>query len=233
MTTPSTPSTPSIVVHHLEHSRSHRILWLLEELELPYQLKVYQRDKAGRAPTTLRTVHPLGRAPVLELDGQVIAESGAIIETVVERFGSNSGLRPEQPSPAFVHWRYFMHYAEGSLMPPLLVGLITGRLRTTPLPFFVKPIVKGVADQIDAAYTRGEIDNHAAFLEGHLASRAYFCGDAFTAADIQMVYGVEALVKSGGIPVPRCAAWLKRVNERPAAVRALAKGGPMMPPSST
>jgi glutathione S-transferase len=231
MTTTPTP-TSTIVVHHLDHSRSHRILWLLEELGLPYALKVYQRDKALRAPPTLRAVHPLGHAPVLEIDGVVFAESGAIIETVVERFGTGSGLRPEPSASAFIQWRYFMHYAEGSLMPPLLVGLITGRLRTAPLPFFVKPILKGVADQVDAAYTRGEIDNHTAFLEGHLASRAYFCGDTFTAADIQMVYGVTALVERGGVPAPRCAAWLKRVNERPAAMRALAKGGPMMPPGT-
>ncbi len=222
-------TSPSIVLHHLEQSRSHRVLWLLEELGLPYEMKVYKRDSAGRAPPTLKAAHPLGRAPVLEIDGETYAESGAIIETVVERFGDGKSLAPATTTAAFKHYRYFMHYAEGSLMPPLLVALITGRVRTAPLPFFVKPIAKGVADSIDKSYTRGELSSHAAFLEGHLSAHAYFCGDDFSAADIQMIYGVMALVERGGVPVPRCKAWLDTVNARPAAKVALDKGGPLLP----
>jgi glutathione S-transferase len=204
-------------------------LWLLEELGLPYEMKVYKRDAAGRAPPSLRAIHPLGRAPIVTLDGEVFAESGAIIETMMERYGSDSGLMPATSTPAFVHYRYFLHYAEGSLMPPLLVGLIMNKVRTAPLPFFLKPIAKGVADSIDKSYTRGELKSHAAFLEAHLKDRAYFCGDTFSAADIQMIYGVEALVTRGGEATTNCAAWLKRVNERPAAKAALKKGGPLMP----
>lgn len=221
-----------ILVHHLEQSRSHRILWLLEELELSYEMKVYPRTRDGRAPASLKDAHPLGRAPVVQLGDEVFAESGAIIETVCERasdLGSSVSLLPSPTSPAFKHHRYFMHYAEGSLMPPLLVGLITNRLRKAPVPFFIKPIVKNIAGQVDASYTTPEVKNHAAFLEAHLAERPYFAGDEFTACDIQMIYGVEALVHRGGVPVPNCAAWLQRVNARPAAKRALDKGGPMLP----
>ena len=221
-------TTPAIIVHHLEQSRSHRILWLLEELGLPYEMKVYRRDKEMRAPPSLREVHPLGRAPVVEVDGEVFAESGAIIETLVERFAPQT-LAPKAGTPAFKHYRYFLHYAEGSLMPPLLVGLITGKMRTAPVPFFVKPIIKSIASQVDASYTRPEVKSHAAFVEQHLATNAFFAGEAFSAADIQMVYGIEALVSRGGVPVPACARWLAAMNERPAARRALEKGGPMMP----
>ena len=220
---------PSIVLHHLEQSRSHRIIWLLEELGLPYEMKVYQRDSAGRAPASLKAAHPLGRAPVLEIDGETFAESGAIIETVIERFGEGRGLSPAAGTAAARHYRYFMHYAEGSLMAPLLVALITGRVRTAPLPFFVKPIAKGVADSIDKSYTRGELTSHAAFLEAHLGEHAFFCGDTFSAADIQMIYGITALASRSPTPVPRCQKWLDVVNARPAAKVALDKGGPLLP----
>lgn len=159
-----------IVLHHLEHSRSHRILWLLEELQLEYTLKTYKRDADMRAPATLREVHPLGKSPVVEIDDVVFAESGAIVEEIVDRAGS---LRPEAGTDAFRRYRFFMHYAEGSLMPPMLVGLITGMLKGNKVPWIVRPIAKAISKQIDGSYTDGEIARHTAFLEGELAEREY------------------------------------------------------------
>lgn len=217
-----------ITLHHLEHSRSHRILWLLEELELPYELKVYKRDKEMRAPASLKDVHPLGKAPVVTIDGAVFAESGAIIEEIVDRAGS---LKPDAGTEAFRRYRFFMHYAEGSLMPPLLVRLITSLLQGDKIPWIIRPIAKGIGTKIDANFTNGEIQRHTAFLDAELKSRPFLCGEALTAADIQMSYPVEALLSRGGGPsAPALRAYLDRLQERPAYQTALSKGGAVMIP---
>jgi glutathione S-transferase len=219
-----------LTLHHLEKSRSHRILWLFEELGVDYEMKIYRRDEAFRADPALRGVHPLGKSPVVTDDGVVLAETGAIIEEVLERFGKGR-LVPEPGSPAHTQYRYFLHYAEGSLMPPLLVRLIFDRIGHAKVPFFLKPVVRRIVDQVEDNYTRPEIGTHSRFLDGTLADREWFAGDEFTAADIQMSYPVSALLQRG-CPAEdeshRLREWLQRIRARPAFQRALEKGGEMM-----
>lgn len=218
-----------LVVHHLEHSRSLRVLWLLEELGLPYDVKRYARDANFRAPPELAAVHPLGRSPVVEVDGHVLAESGAIIEYLVEREGGN--LRPRAPE-SLLRYRFFLHYAEGSAMPPLLVQLLVEKVRAQKVPFFVKPITAKIAQGIEQNFSGPAIATHFGFVERELASRPYFCGDEFTAADLQMIYPVEAALQRGGGAWPHLRDWRERVTARPAYQRAEAKGGPALPPRS-
>jgi glutathione S-transferase len=215
-----------ILVHHLDNSRSQRVLWLLEELGLPYELVLYKRDpKTMRAPPELQKIHPLGKSPVVEVDGEKLAESGAILETLVERFGPQ--LRPEPGTDAFRLYRFFMHYAEGSLATPLLVALLTRMVRKSPVPFFLSPIVRRIGEGLDQQYTTPELQRHFDFLEQHLASHTWFAGDPFSAADIQMSFGLEAAGSRGGLgDRPKLAAWLQRIHARDAYQRALAKGGP-------
>ena len=216
-----------IVVHHLERSRSHRVLWMLEELELPYELVEYRRDpRTMRAPASLERVHPLGKSPVLEIDGVVVAESGAILEHLVDHAGGR--LCPEAGTEAHRRYRFFMHYAEGSLMPPLLVRLITEQLSSKKVPRLVRPVGKLVGAQIDKAYTSGELSRHVHFLEGELGGRSFLAGEDLSAADIQMSYRVEALLSRGGLPAPRLGRYAQRMRERPAYQRAVARGGPIL-----
>lgn len=216
----------NVVVHHLRRSRSHRVLWLLEELAIPYELREYERDpKTLRAPASLREVHPLGKSPVVTIDGVVFAESGAILEELVDR--ADGKLRPPPGTDAHRRYRFFLHYAEGSLMPPLLVGLITGLLRGPKVPWIVRPIAKGIAQQIDRDFTTPELERHVAFLEGELAQRPFLCGDELTAADVQMSYPALALAERG----PRSAtleAYVERLKSRPAYQRAVEVGGPVL-----
>jgi len=216
----------SIVVHHLKYSRSIRILWLLEELELPYELKQYDRTPEFRAPASLEAAHPLGRAPVVEVDGKVLVESGAILEYFAEREGK---LKPE--GDALLEYRFFLHHAEGSVMPPLLVALIMSKLKSSAMPFFVKPIARAIASKLEQAYSDPAVERHIGFLDQTLASRSYFAGDTFSAADIQMLYPVEAAFVRGGGQWPALARWREQVKSRPAYRRAEDRGGPAMPPA--
>jgi glutathione S-transferase len=215
-----------IVVHHLENSRSLRLLWLLEELGLEYELREYKRNpKTIRAPAELRELHPLGKAPVVVVDGKVLAESGAIMESLLDRFDEAGELRPLE-GDARDAFHYWMHYAEGSLMPVFLVRLILENIKKAKLPFFVKPIAKGIVSKVDAAYTNPELERHIPFIEAHLAGHAYFAGDAFTAADIQMFYNVDVLALRDGLSSqPKMAAWLQKVKARPAYQAAEKRGG--------
>ncbi len=216
----------TIVVHHLERSRSTRVLWLLEELGLEYAMERHARDpKTIRAPKALEAIHPLGKAPTVVVDGEALAETGAILETLVEELGEGR-LRPADPA-SLRRYRYFLHYAEGSLMPPLLVKLIFEKIRTAPLPFFVKPIAKGIVGKVQATFFGPELTKHSAFLEAEVAKGDYLAGD-FSAADIQMSYPLEALATRGGTETPNIDAYLARLHARPAYQRALEKGGPVM-----
>jgi glutathione S-transferase len=215
-----------IIVHHLTHSRSLRVLWLLEELGLEYELVRYERDTNFRAPASLEKAHPLGRAPVVEVDGQVLAESGAILEYFVDREGR---LRPTTPD-GVREYRFFLHYAEGSVMPPLLVQLLVQRVRSAPMPIVVKPIARRIAEEIQRHYSAPAIERHLGFVERTLSERPWFAGDEFSAADIQMFYPVEAALRRGGGRWPRVADWRTRVTARDAYQRAEQKGGPAMPP---
>jgi len=216
----------SIKVHHLNFSRSLRVLWLLEELELSYTIQLWDRDKNSRAPTEAASVHPLGRFPMVEVDGRVLFESGAVLEYFADREGK---LRPSDPTEQ-LECKMFLHYAEGSLMPPLLVKLIITRIRSAPMPFFIKPIARGIADQIDKSYTLPALDLHLGFVDRTLSSRPYFAGNTFSIADIQMFYGVEAALSRASGEYPNMAAWRDRVTSRPAYQRAEAKGGTALPP---
>jgi glutathione S-transferase len=202
-----------IAVHHLENSRSQRILWLLEELRLPYSVKRYQRNKATMlAPPELKRVHPLGKSPVIENDGRVVAETGAIIEYLVEHADGRLGA-PAHRDDA-LRYRHFLHYAEGSLMPPLFVKLVLGRV-----PLLGKTAQKRFQPMIDV---------HLDYVESELAARPWFAGQVFTAADVMMSFPLEAAVaRADAIQGrPRIASWLAAIHARPAYQAALAKGGP-------
>ncbi len=202
-----------IKVHHLENSRSQRVLWLLEELALPYEVIRYERDrKTMLAPPALRTVHPLGKSPVIEDEGRAIAETGAIVEYLVEK--AEGRLGPPASRDAVLRYRHFLHYAEGSMMPPLLALLVVDRLGLLGKPA-KKPLLAMFRQHLD-------------FLEGELGSRAWFAGDEFTAADIMMSFPLEAARQRAGLgPAhPAILDWLERIHARPAYAEALRKGGP-------
>ncbi len=216
-----------IIVHHLNNSRSQRILWLLEELELPYQIKLYQRDpKTMLAPKELKAVHPLGKSPVLSDGDLVIAESGAIIEYLLAKY-ADGRMTPKLLSPEWIDYTYFMHYAEGSAMPPLLMNLVFTEAAKAPMPFFVRPIIQAFAAKVKSVFVKPQLRNHFAFMEMQLEKKAWFAGSEFTAADIQMSYVVEAGVARGNAKgLPKLVQFLERIHARPAYQRALAKGGP-------
>lgn len=217
-----------IVVHHLNNSRSQRILWLLEELGLEYEIKSYQRDaKTMLAPPELRAIHPLGKSPVIEDGANVVAESGAIIEYLIERYG-HGALVPAAGTPDKLRYTYFLHYAEGSAMTPLLMKLVFDRVETAPMPFFAKPIARGIARKVKATFIGPQIKSHLSYLEGELAGRPWFAGDEFSGADIQVSFVLEAASARGGLDAtyPNLAGFLKRIHARPAYQRALTRGGP-------
>ena len=216
-----------IIVHHLNNSRSQRILWLLEELGLAYEIKKYQRDpKTMLAPPDLRAVHPLGKSPVIQDGDTIVAESGAIIDYLVGRYG-NGRLEPKPDTPERLRYTYFLHYAEGSAMPPLLLKLVFDRVENSPAPFFVRPIARAIANKVKDGFVLPQIRQHLAFLEGEIAGRAWFAGDEFSAADIQMSFPLEAAAARGGLDAkyPKLSAFLERIHARPAYRRALERGG--------
>ena len=217
-----------IVVHHLENSRSQRVLWLLEELGVPYEVKRYARDaQTMLAPAALRAVHPLGKSPVVTDDGQTVAESGAIVEYLVGRYGQGR-LVPPEGTPERQRYTYWMHYAEGSLMPPLLLKLVFDRVQGAPMPFFVKPIARGISTKVLDRMVTPNLTRQLDFMERELASSAWFAGAEFSAADIQMSFPLEAAAQRAGLDAsrPHLAAFLKRIHERPAYRKALQRGGP-------
>jgi len=220
-----------IIVHHLNNSRSQRILWLLEELGLAYEIKKYQRDpKTMLAPPALRAVHPLGKSPVISDGETVVAESGAIVDYLIERHGvsaEGAALAPAPGTPERLLYSYFLHYAEGSMMPPLLLKLVFDRVAKTPAPFFVRPIARGIADKVVGTFVQPQLDTHLGFLEAELGKRTWFAGDQFSGADIQMSFPLEAAASRGGLDgrYPNLVAWLARIHARPAYRRALERGG--------
>lgn len=217
-----------IIVHHLNNSRSQRVLWLLEELGLEYDIVRYQRDaKTMLAPPELRAIHPLGKSPVLTDDGAVVAESGAIVEYLLERYGEGR-LIPPAGTPERLRWRYFLHYAEGSAMTPLLLKLVFDRVESSPAPFFVRPIVRAIAHKAKSSFITPQINNHLDYLEAELGKSEWFAGAEFSAADIQMSFPLEAAAARAGLGAsrPRLFAFLQKIHARPAFQRALERGGP-------
>lgn len=221
-----------ITVHHLDNSRSQRVLWLLEELGLPYEIRAYQRDaKTMLAPPALKAVHPLGKSPVVTVDDPLgpitLAESGAIVEYFVEREGGR--LRPAAGTRERLDYTYFLHYAEGSAMPLMVMKLVFSRIPKSPMPFFVRPIARALSDKVQQTFLDPQIRTHLDFLEAHLGRHTWFAGDDFSAADIQMSFAVmAALVRGGGAGRhPRLQGFVQRIKDRPAYQRAIERGGPL------
>jgi len=223
-----------LTVHHLETSRSQRILWLLEELGVPYELKVYRRDAKTRlAPPDLKAIHPLGKSPVVTDDGEVIAESGAIIEYLVEKYGHLGAgelahLEPTRGTPEHRRCRYWMHYAEGSLMNWLVMKLVLVTIPNRPMPFFAKPVARAICGKVQEQLVDPNLQAATRFLDDHLARNRWFAGDEITMADFQMSFAVEALLSraTGTADHPHLSAYRDRIRARPAYQRAEAKGGP-------
>ena len=217
-----------LTVHHLENSRSQRVLWLLEELGLPYEVERYARDKkTSLAPPELAAIHPLGKSPVVTDGKTVVAETGAIVEYLLDRAGG-SALRPAAGTPERLRFTYWLHFAEGSAMPPLVMALIFNKVRSAPMPFFAKPIANAIANKVMGGFVQPNIDRQLAFLEAELQTRPWFAGADFSAADIMLSFPLEAAASGGGLDqrYPKLSDFLARIHARPAYRRALERGGP-------
>ncbi|HEX9431267.1 MAG TPA: glutathione S-transferase [Burkholderiales bacterium] len=220
-----------IVVHHLNNSRSQRVLWLLEELELAYEIKRYQRDaKTMLAPAALREVHPLGKSPVLSEGDLTLAESGAIIEYLVERHGRGC-LIPPAGTRDRLRYTYWLHFAEGSAMPPLVMKLVFDRIEKGPMPFLLRPLLRplarGIANRVKRGFIEPNLTRQLDYMEAELGRSTWFAGGEFTAADIQMSFPVEAAAARGGLDAsrPKLMEYLGRIHAREAYRRALERGG--------
>lgn len=217
-----------LTLHHLENSRSQRILWLLEELDVPFEVKRYNRDsKTSLAPPELLEIHPLGKAPVITDDEVTVAESGAIIEYLVETYGDGR-LIPAPGTDARREYIYWMHYAEGTFMPLMIISLILSRIESAPVPFFIRPITRGIAAKVRNSYLEANVKRNLAFVEQRLSESDWFCGDEMTAADIQMSFPLEAAAVRTDLSAdyPSIQDFLQRIHKRPAYQAALEKGGP-------
>lgn len=217
-----------IIVHHLNGSRSQRVLWLLEELELPYEIKKYDRNpKTLLAPPELKRVHPLGKSPVLTDGDYTVAESGAIIEYLVNKYG-NGRLKPPAGSKEELKYIYWLHYAEGSAMFPLLLSLIFSRLPKQKVPFFIKPVLKIISKKFLSSYVYPQLKLHTEFMESELKKTSWFAGNDFTAADIQMSFPIVAAAARSNLisKDSKLSGFISRIHSRPAFIRAVEKGGP-------
>lgn len=221
-----------ITLHHLNNSRSQRIIWLLEALGIDYQIKHYQRDaKTTLAPAALKKIHPLGKSPVITDGDKVIAESGLIIEYLCETYGKDQLFMGDDEN----RWdiKYWLHYSEGSLMPLMVMKLVFDKIKSAPKPFFVKPIANAIVDKAMTSYAGPNIANNIAYIEQHLASNAkqgkeFMCGKQLTAADFQMIFPLEALAakqKNMATQQPNIYAYVKRIHALPAYQKALKEGG--------
>ncbi len=215
-----------LTLHHLNASRSQRVLWLLEELGVPYEVRRYQRDpKTWLAPPELKRVHPLGKSPVITDGAHTLAESGAIIEYLLDTYGGGR-LRPPAGSEARLRYNYWLHYAEGSAMPPLLLKFIFQRLPRGPVPALLRPLARAIAGSAQTSYIDPQLAMHIGYWEDSLATHAWFAGDEFTAADIQMSFPVEAAAARAALPLgEKLRAFLERIRARPAYARAVSAGG--------
>lgn len=220
-----------LTLHHLENSRSHRVLWLLEELHVPYEIKRYVRDpQTMLAPAELKKVHPLGKSPIITDDDVTLAESAAILEYLLDRYGEGR-LVPPLGSEEHRRYRYWMHYAEGSAMPPLLLKLVFDRVANGPMPFFIRPVARAIAKGANKAFIGPQLKLHLDYMENELTNRQWFAGEEFSAADIQMSFPLEAATARAGLDAsrPKLTEFLEKIRNRPAYQRAVKQGGPAMP----
>ncbi len=221
-----------ITLHYLNDSRAFRVLWLLEELGLDYDIKIYQRNsKTLLAPDELKRIHPLGKSPVITDDKEVVAESAVIIEYLAETYGGKEGKLNLIPShqPAHNQYRYWLHYAEGSFMPFLVMRLVFETLKSAPMPFFVRPIIKRAANEVVKAYIGPNIKTHLAFIEHHLSQNTYFAGDEFSGADIQMSYPLQSVLEQAKNPeqFPHISSYINRLSRRAPYQHAMTKANNM------
>jgi glutathione S-transferase len=221
-------NTAMITVHHLNNSRSQRVLWLLEELGVAYEVKRYQRDAATMlAPAALLAVHPLGKSPVI-VDGPLrVAESGAIIEYLIDRYGGGR-LIPPAATPERLRYTYWLHYAEGSAMPPLLLKLVFDRVANGSAPWPISAVARRIAATVQSSFIGPQLKRHLDYMEAELAAHTWFAGEEFTAADVQMSFPLEAAASRAGLNAsrPQLSAFLDRIHARDAYKRALERGGP-------
>jgi len=215
-----------IIVHHLENSRSQRVLWMLEELNVEYEVKAYKRDaKTSLAPPELKAVHPLGKSPVLVHDGKIIAETGAILEYLVEYSGGR--MAPELNSPDYLRYKYWIHAAEGSYAPPLVLTLMLNRMETAPMPFFIKPVAKKLTGAVRDGYLDHTMKALFDYLNDELGKNEWLAGGDITAADIAMSFPMEGFAARRDVSsYPHIRAFLDRIHARPAYGRAIERGGP-------
>lgn len=217
-----------ITLHHLENSRSQRVLWLLEELGVPYEVKRYARNPTTMlAPPELKAVHPLGKSPVITDGEHTIAESGAIIEYLIANYG-NGRLIPTEGTPERLRYTYWLHYAEGSAMPLMVMKLVFSHMSSPPMPFVMRPIAGLISNGVQQKWLNPQIELHLNYIESELGKSQWFAGDEMTAADIQMSFPLEAAASRGGLDrrYPKMTTFLKRIHALPAYQRALEKGGP-------
>jgi len=216
-----------ITVHHLENSRSQRIIWLLEELGIDYEIKRYGRDRqTGLAPPELLEVHPLGKAPVITDGDKTVAESGAIIEYLMYEY-DDGRLRPLEGTGERLAYNYWLHYAEGTFAPLMILSLVLSRIDEAPMPFLLRPVAKGITQKVRDAYLDANVTRNLEFMDATLRASRWFCGDVFSAADVQMSFALEAAEVRSNLTdeYPHLAAFLETIRARPAYKRALDKGG--------
>lgn len=219
-------------VHHLNQSRSQRVLWALEELGLPYKIITYQREKTMLAPASLKKIHPLGKSPVLEDEDLILAESGAILEYLQETYDTHNQLKPLDKAQR-QQYRFWLHYAEGSLMPLLLMKLVFSSLGKPPVPFGIRTVGKVLTQGVQKAWLNKQIETHARYIEAHLARQPWFAGEQLSMADIQMSFPVFALLARSGInSLAHTQAWKARIEARSAWQRAIQQGGPFELPGA-
>lgn len=217
-----------IVVHHLENSRSQRVLWLLEELGVPYEVKRYERDKkTNLAPPELARIHPLGKSPIIDDGGRILAETGAILEHIADTRGGGR-LTPPRDSAEFLKCRYWMHAAEGSYMPPLVLALLLNRMETAPMPFFARPVARRLTKAVRDGYLDHTTKALFDYLDAELGRSDYLTGADLTVADIMMSFPCEAALQrlDAAKKSRNIKSYVDRLHMRPAFVRALKKGGP-------
>jgi glutathione S-transferase len=217
-----------IVVHHLENSRSQRVLWLLEELGLPYEIQHYRRDpRTMLAPPELSQVHPLGKSPVITDGDTVVAETGAVVEYLIDQYGDGR-LRPEPGTPEHLRYCYWLHFAEGSAMPPLLMKLVFDSINKAPMPFFVRPVARGIGKKVMDLMVWPNLKRQFDFMEAELDRSTWFAGSQISGADIMMSFPLEAAARRAGLDAsrPKLMAFLERIHKRAAYRKALKRGGP-------
>lgn len=214
-----------ITVHHLNNSRSQRVLWLLEELEVPYQIKRYQREKSMMAPESLKKIHPLGKSPIITDENRVVAESGAILEYLSEKYDKEYRLKLYDEDER-LQSRYWLHYAEGSLMPLVVMKLIFGRMGKPPVPWLLRPIGAAFGNGVQKAWLDRQLATHRTFIEQHLQQHVWFAGQHFSIADVQMSFPLQGLAARIGLQdTPAIRAWLDKITQRAAWQRAIKQGG--------